>query len=148
MLTQDLIPDTQPFIKAARRLLKPTRVRLHDFPGWLSKRSRAYLRREGVPTRFTGYHAFEEVLLHIGKKLNITGPRSLLDHDGTSKGGRYVCCQEAAGKCYVTEPYGFSFDYHRLCEAVSEALDIKYHVSSDTYWNPGATIRITFHQKA
>lgn len=110
-------------IAEARQLLRPGEVKLHKTPPWLNKKLRAYHKRTQV---------------HL-----LTEPWRWLDHWGTSA-GPYSCCQ---GPVFVSEPYAFGFDeaeaLMRFCDKLG---GLTWHVSSNTWWYPGSTVRITIHE--
>jgi hypothetical protein len=128
----------------ARKVLEPQEVKQGKVPGWLSKKVRAYCKRHELCTRGSAGELVREVLYDVQKSLGVE-PYTILDHWGTSVGGPYVCCNEAS-KCFVTEPYGFDFGKAQVLEAFCAILGLEWHVSSNTWWNPGATVRITIHE--
>jgi len=132
----------------ARRVLEPQEVKQGVIPGWLSKRLRAYWKRRGLDSPGCCQASLHNAVYDIARQAGIDDNlEALLDHWGTSKGGPYVCCNKA-GRCFVSEPYGFGWTKARMLEAFCQALDLEWHASSNTWWNPGATIRITIHEKA
>jgi hypothetical protein len=134
-------------IKAARKILGATEVKRGKIPGWLVKRSRAYLRQQGARSQYSGSYVFDDAVRYVGKQVGID-PTGLLDHEGTLEAGPYDCCKDA-GTCFVSEPYGFGFNLQsaQLCEAIAQALDIQWHFGPDSWWFPGKTMRITFHER-
>lgn len=134
------------YIRDARRLLKPPEVILHIIPRWLSKRITAYRKKHNIYSASGCKQTdFQNVCCHILHQIGIDPYAcTWLDHWGTSKGGPYGCCKD----CFVSEPYGFDFTKAKIIEALCQALDLTWHVSSDTYWYPGRTVRITIHEKA
>ena len=135
-------------IEDARKLIGGVEVELHKLPVFLSKRVNAYRRREGLsPARGCAWIILDETFAHIAEKAGIdVSACTLVDHWGQSKGGPYVCCQKA-GKCFVTEPYG-GMDSRRAnwLDVICDTLGLIWHATSDTWWNPGGTIRITIHE--
>jgi hypothetical protein len=133
-------------ITEARKILKPCEVKQGEIPGWLSKRIRAYLKRRDIPVspckQFALHEAFHDIVHEAG--IDDTFER-LFDHWGTSKGGPYVCCNEA-GRCFVTEPYGFGPTKALMTDAFCKALGLTWHVSSNSWWNPGATVCVSIHE--
>ncbi len=137
---------TEERITRARKILKPNEVKLGEIPGWLSKRVRAYLKRRDIPVSPCKLYALHEAFHDIVCEAGIDDRfEQLFDHWGTSKGGPYVCCNEA-GRCFVTEPYGFGWTKARMAEAFCSTLGLTWHVSSNTWWNPGATVCISIHE--
>ena len=146
-LFASLEPNTKDFIQVARELLKPEPVKLSAFPMWLTKRSRAYLKKNGVETRWhSGSSLFNLVLQEVSKSLGLDYPTGMIDHDGTCIDGPYKCCQGQT--CFVSEPYGFGLEWAQICDGAAKALDICWHVSANSFWNPPATIRLMFHERA
>jgi hypothetical protein len=140
-------PSNNPTINAARKLLEPQPVDTGAFPSWLSERCRDYLKRHDLHYRgLTGISAFDAVVRAVAEDDQINGHGCWLDHYGVSLGGPWACCHKA-GECFVSEPYGFSFRAAQICEAVANALDLQWHVSSNTWHFPGRTVRITFHER-
>lgn len=134
-------------IEDARKLIGGVEVELHKLPVFLSKRINAYRRKEELPpARGCAWIILDETFVYIGKKADIdVSTCTLLDHWGQSKGGPYVCCRKA-GKCFVTEPYGVDSDKAHWLDVICDTLGLKWHVSSDTWWNPGGTLRVTIHE--
>jgi len=128
----------EPTKSEMRQLLRAGAVDLHEVPSWLTQRIRAYRKAKGLEPVPSGL--FQHSLLGIAD-----GDFTWLDHWGESKKGPYTCCQTAPN--FVSEPYSFSSKDARSLDAFCNALGgLEWHVSSDTWWNPGRTVRITIHE--
>jgi hypothetical protein len=125
----------KPQIEQARKLLQPSEVTLHKFPIWLKKRIAAYRKEHGIPA-ISKEMDFQNVICDIADC-------HWLDHWGTSQTGHFVCCRD----CFVSEPYDFTLKTAQALEAICQALGLVWHVTSDSWWNPGNTLRITIHEK-
>lgn len=134
---------TRKRIEEARILLDPGEVKPNEVPPWLSKRLTTYRQQHGKvidysPDRASTHMLQEDTL----RQLFSTG----LDHYGTSDRGPFKCCHQ--GLNFVSEPYEFTTKTAQCLDAFCAALGgLKWHVSSDTWWNPGHTLRITIHEK-
>ncbi len=138
----------QQMILDARKVLQPGEVRLHLIPMWLSKRITAYRRKNHLQPARCKQWALQDTILEIARAASVSTyltPR-WLDHWGVSDSGPYGCCH-GRGRCFVAEPYSFCTGTALWLDAIAEALDLTWHVSSNTYWFPGSTIRITLHEK-
>ena len=117
-------------IKLAREVLKPSRVRLHRSPFWFRQALREAL---WSPNRPIGRHG--EVLIH-----QVLGPLGWLDHWGLSK-------LDSGTEVFVSEPYSVDENEILSIAAVASAIDCRWWLSANSWWNPGATIRIVFAEK-
>ena len=136
-------------IEAARKLLQPGEVKLHEVPGWLNVRIRAYRRRKGWGrSQYSSGYLFQEILPDIAKEAGIDdhGHCHWLDHWGISTETRYKCCNEA-GTCLVSEPYSFDTETARMLDALAAAFDLTWHVLPNSWWYPGHTQRIVLHRR-
>jgi hypothetical protein len=134
-------------IEAARKLLQPHPVKLHEVPGWLNVRIRAYRRRkEWGASRYSSGYLFQETLPEITREAGVKDHGHWLDHWGTSIETRYKCCNEA-GTCLVSEPYGFHTETSRVLDALAAAFDLTWHVLPNSWWYPGQTQRIVLHRR-
>ena len=119
-------------INAVRRLIQVKEPVLHRIPSWLTKRLRAFGRRQHVG----GYSA--EMIMQSYMPCSM----HWLDHWGTLKPG--CCCSDAAA--FVSEPYGLTDkdakEVTRFCEALG---GLSWHVEADSWWYPGSTVRIVIH---
>ena len=133
-----------------RETLGITPVERGDWPKFLIRAVHAYCDRHQLTETSRGKKwyplTFPKLCDRIEKQIGIQITANWMDHWGVAKGGRYGCCQEA-GECFVAEPYNFETDTALLLDAVCKELKLTWHVGSDTWWNPGATIRITLHEK-
>ena len=124
-------------INEARKVLKPVKVDYgSNFPGWFSKRLRAYLRMRSLRS-YASYANCQEVLRHVeapwGRGYNP------FDHVGVIKTDK--------GVRVVFEPYDFDFTMHSICDAFATALGIGYCISPNSYHYPGYTMRIEFYER-
>jgi hypothetical protein len=121
-----------------RRLLKPGEVKLHKVPPWLTKRLHVY-RKAHALSRLPSSLILEETI-------PIIDSGRWLDHWGTSNVGPFACCHKSLN--FVSEPYEFGAreakTLDRFCGALGGGL--QWHVSSNTWWYPGHTVRITIHE--
>lgn len=68
----------------------------------------------------------------------------LLDHWGSSAGS-FKCCQHQEN--FVTEPYGFGSKEAKALDNFCAALGgLTWHISSNTWHNPGSTVRVVIHE--
>ena len=79
------------------------------------------------------------VLQHAVKVCSGEWPSRWLDHFGTSKRGDR--------KTFVSEPYGISLSAMKSIELFAEKCGLEWNISSNSWWNPGETIRIEFWEK-
>jgi len=125
-------------IDRARVLLNPPKVKLHKMPDWFTKRLRSFAKANGLKQPYD-YVQTQDLLIPI------CGSTSWLDHWGTTELGPFVCCRHEPN--FVAEPYSFSEREAKSLMRLSESLNVEWHVTSDTWWNPGNTVRITIHEK-
>lgn len=130
----------------ARKVLEPGEVKLHVIPIWLSKRITAYRRLNCLAPTSSRVWALQDAILEIARAAGLEPDFRWLDHWGVSDSGPYSCCH-GKNKCFVAEPYGFSTRTALWLDAIADALDLTWHISSNTYWFPGSTIRIILHEK-
>ncbi len=134
------VDSQEQLIADARRLLKPGEVRLHKMPTWLNRRLVAYRKTQGLDRL--------PLSMLLGHTVpSICGPHSggWVDHWGMSDGGPFACCGEAPN--LVSEPYGFGTETAKALDRFCEALGgLKWHVSSNSWWFPGSTVRIIVHE--
>jgi len=134
-------------IDAARKALKPEKVRDAYIPGWLSKRLTRYCKRHDIET----YRCKQTALFYasnaIANAADIdTSTTTIWDHWGTIKAERYKCCHEAKS-VFVSEPYNFNTTTARFLDAFCEALGLEWHLTPNAWHYPGYTIRILIHEK-
>ena len=131
------------WIDDVRRFIRPAcKVEPDKLPPWLVTRLRAWRKRnrlDPVPTAL--------LLYDMQPDWTFGGGSSWLDHWGTSKAGPFKCCHR--GVNFVSEPYEFGPEkaalLNRFCEALGGGL--VWHVSSDSWWYPMHTVRITIHEQ-
>src|SRR5271157_4826802 len=113
-------------IADARKILEPEPVDCGArVPGWLCKRLRAYIKKNGLCRHYDGYSNLQEVTSHVESQLGFSCHR-WFDHTGvikTSNGQRR----------FVAEPYDFCLPMARLLDAIATALDIECHISPNSY---------------
>jgi hypothetical protein len=127
-------------IEDSRLLLKPCEVKLHSTPPWLNKRLRDYRRSRKLDT-------VPISMLLTWTIQDIGHQERWLDHWGTSVRGPFACCNNTAKLNFVSEPYGFSRNTAKELDLFCDVLGgLDWHVSSNTFWYPGATVRITIHE--
>ena len=131
-------------IAQARVLHEPEKVTQGKIPRWLSKRITAYWKKKGQkrPSTFSLRETVIDIARNIGIEMQGLG---ILDHWGSTIGGRYQCCDDA-NECFVSEPYGFCMDYAKILDAIGSTLDVVWHISSNSWHFPGKTIRIIIHE--
>ena len=112
-------------IEAARKLLKPTPVRLRHVPNWLRLRM---LKAFGCSNRDTAGWA---VLNHATGGIN----PSWLDHWGST-------VLPSGQRAFVSEPYNFGAETARAVQAFCEPAGLRWHVDANSEWYPGWTVRI------
>ena len=140
--------DNAQQMQNVRKMTNAQEVILHAIPRWFSERIAEYRKAHGMDV-YAGceYGEMKDAICTIvtlaGLDYHCCG---LLDHWGTSIGGPYKCCYDA-GECFVIEPYGFGSEYAKMMDAIAGALNLEWHVSSNTWWCPGRTVRITLHKK-
>ena len=126
------------FIDDARRLLKPAEVKLHKIPTWLSVRLRAYRRANELS---------QVPLSMLVQTIGLVSDDRWLDHWGACVSGPFVCCHKHKVLNFVSEPYDFGSETARSVDRFCERLgNMEWHVSSNTWWYPGSTVRITIHE--
>jgi hypothetical protein len=121
----------QRLIRAARKLLQPSPVRLHHVPQWLIRRIRERL---GKPQRL---HPGGPDYLHYA--VSVMGERdraSWLDHWGST-------ATPAGRPAFVSEPY-LRPDMVQQAEAFAKTLGLEFAISANSEWYPGNTIRLMF----
>jgi len=129
VVEQGLVADRQrKRIEDARYLLKPNEVELNKLPTWLTRRLRTYRKEQGLDDLPTS------MLLHETVR-KLCDPR-WLDHWGLS-----------ADDEFVSEPYNFNSKTAEALESLCSELGIEWTVSSNTWWFPGSTVRITLREK-
>jgi hypothetical protein len=122
------------FIQSARKLLKPTPVRLNKIPRWLQERL-----HEVRPRGSRGYQGYAiygagEILYDVVHTACKGSHPSLLDHWGTT----VVNGQE----WFVTEPYHLNLE---AAKNFAGMLGLKWDYSANSWWYPGNTFRISFY---
>lgn len=131
--------EEEQFIEGARRLLKPGEVKLHTVPTWLNVRLRAY-RKARLLDRLPSSML---LTMTIG---SICSDPGWLDHHGASTTGPFKCCHQMVN--LVSEPYDFGSETACALDTFCRVLGgLEWHVSSNTWWYPGSTVRITIHEK-
>ena len=122
---------TEILIQRARELLKPSPVRLHHVPGWLTKRIKQRL------GRLPGCHYADDRLREVASMAaGSVMCDSWLDHWGsTTHRGR---------KAFVTEPYA---DRSHIEAALrfADLLGLQVEFAANSWWYPGSTLRIAFY---
>jgi len=118
-------------IHLRREVMQPTEVRLHHVPDWLRLACLHRLPRPNVP----GYRDASG----WGVVNDCIRPAGWLDHWGSTRLGDRVC--------FVSEPYSVSAQNVRDIEELASLLDCDWWLSSNSWWNPGSTIRIAFAEK-
>ena len=125
-------------IEKVRYLLKPGEVKLGNIPPWLVRRLRAYRKTQELD------------ILPVSMLLpqsvhDISSQSTWLDHWGTSTVGPFTCCGKRP--VLVSEPYSFGKNDAADLDKFSHVLGgLDWHVSSNAYWYPGRTVRITIHE--
>jgi hypothetical protein len=130
-------------IRNARSLLRPGKVERGVLPDWLIERFVAYCARREIHADNESPHAITRV---ICKEAGIESNVHWIDHYGTSTESRFKCCCEA-GECFVSEPYSFCTHTSRILDAICEALDLSWHILSNSYHYPGHALRIVLHRR-
>ena len=124
---------TREFIHRARELLKPSEVRLHHVPNWFRLRMlKAFGCSDGDTTGWDVLH--RAVRIHFGDNAH------WLDHFGSTK--------YAGSVAFASEPYEMAVtpDAVARLDAFTEKLGIKWHLSANSFWYPGWTIRILLYE--
>jgi len=133
-MTEEAAARQRKLIDDARRLLKPGEVKLHKLPSWLAKRLRAYRKTHALVS------VPSSMLLET-----LSSADRWLDHWGTSNVGPFSCCHKALN--FVSEPYDFGAKTAQAIDQFCDALGaLEWHVSSNTWWYPGRTVRVTIHE--
>ena len=132
--------EQERFIDDARRLLRPGEVKLHKRAAWLTERLIVYRRTHGL-------RVLPASMVLGDTASTICGDRGeWLDHWGTCDIGPFACCHK--GLNFVSEPYGFGTEQAQALDRFCKALGgLDWHVSANTWWFPGNTVRITIHEK-
>ncbi len=118
-------------IADARRLLRPSPVRIHHIPNWFRL---ALLKAYGCDRGDTSAHS---VLRHAE---HASGQWwHWLDHWGsTTYHGR---------PCFVSEPYHLSEADVAAIAELCRRCNLDFHLSSNSWWFPGSTVRAVISQK-
>jgi hypothetical protein len=118
---------TKQEVEARRRLLQPSEVE-HRIPDWFRKRLiRAYGCERGL-------RSGADVLEHARRANGWTW----LDHRGSTAWRGQTA--------FVSEPYNLSATELRQIADMCSRCDLHYRVTSNSWWNPGETIRILIFQ--
>ena len=122
---------TELLIREARKLLKPTEVKLHKVPGWFRKQ---LLKTTGCSHGLT---AGWSVLQHAIDKADA---HMLFDHCGST-------VLSTGTPAFVAEPYGG--DVRQVTKAIrfAELTGLDVHISANSWWYPGQTVRFEFTLK-
>jgi hypothetical protein len=127
-------------IDEARRVLRPIEVALGDRPKWLGPRIAAFRRKHDLGAMSVSM-AFENTV-------GLICPEPYwLDHWGRCRKGSAACCY-AIGDILVAEPYNFYSATAKSLDIFCKKLDLEWHVSSNSWWYPGSTVRIEIHPKS
>ncbi len=108
----------------ARRLLQPSEVNLRHIPNWFRKRLMKVYGCEH------GLRAGLDVLGHARRVNDWTW----LDHRGSTTWRGQTA--------FVSEPYNLTAGELQQIADMCERCGLHYHVSANSWWNPGRTIRI------
>lgn len=119
---------TEVLIEDARKLLRPSEVRLHRVPGWL--------RSQLAKTIGCGGYNGEEALRRAMAATNST---RVFDHWGSTVIN--------GGKAFVSEPYPAGPEQMTAAIRFAEAADLDLFVSANSWWFPSQTIRFIFKLK-
>lgn len=119
---------TQRQIDASRLLLAPSPVRSLHVPAWLRY---ACLRVYG---RSAWWGTCGPAV--VQRAAVACGDSYWLDHFGSTIVGGI--------QCFVAEPYPQSVDSLRAAERFANSIGADMTVSADSWWYPGATIRLLF----
>ena len=112
-----------------RKLLKPTEVRLHHVPNWFRRR---LLKVFGCSHGYTGGW----FVLDHARKQHFGDNARWLDHWGSTK--------YRSGTAFVSEPYQVSPETVALLDSFAKRIGVDWHLSANSWWYPGWTIRILF----
>ena len=124
--------DVSGLIRQAREILRPTPVRLHHAPGWFSR----------VVQRAYGRGCQGATLLEqIARLTDHAADSRWLDHWGSTKlpDGRVA---------FASEPYDLSPSAVTMLARFAEDIGCEFWVSPNSWWYPGATIRLLFAQSS
>jgi hypothetical protein len=137
-------------IDAARKLLEPSPVKLNHCPRWFKSKLTAYLKatkrteRGWIDPTFAFSQQLEAIMDSFGEivdQQNIHGMHDhWLDHWGstTLAGGRAA---------FVSEPYGLSPQRAIRLQQLAEAIGLEFWICPNSWWYPGATIRLIFAEQ-
>jgi hypothetical protein len=118
---------TDQVIKAARKVLEPTRVKQGRVPKWLKDRLKQ-AQKEG---RLGATHPWESLLQAAA---DASGGHHWLDHWGTTMWGGH--------EWFVSEPYNLDWDILQELQKFAEILGQRFRIDANSWHYPGRTIRI------
>ena len=131
--------EVQERIDAARLLLKPSPVRLHHMPRWFVTALKP-IREERRRGRL-GSYVQDDLLAFVGSG------EHWLDHWGSTKAPvRRLGREGELREYFVSEPYGFTAETAAGLNRLAEATGLVWSIESNSWWYPGATVRIVFEK--
>lgn len=125
--------EVEQLIAAARELLKPTPVRLHHVPQWLMRRLKP------MRPRFDGRYLHHSASVVLDEVVTASGGR-WLDHWGSTTIG--------VQQRFVAEPYQVTAADVASLEKIAKATGLEWYLCPNSWWYPGATIRIVIREPA
>lgn len=121
-------------IEAARALLRPTPVKLHHVPNWFRM---ALLRGFGCADCRTSGEDVLHYAIDCVRRRNYFS--SWLDHWGSTA--------YQSRPNFVSEPYNITEDNVKEIAEIARKSGCKWFLTANSWWFPGATIRIAFYQE-
>lgn len=132
--------STEALIQEARKLLRPSPVKLGRVPLWLTRALRAAHRAEkfeSVPNLGGGW-MLQDAVGACGSKGTVN---RWLDHWGSSTPSGWNGLE-----CFVAEPYGLCDTDFVSIGRFAELVGAAYCVDPNSWHYPGKTIRVLFYQ--
>jgi hypothetical protein len=74
-------------------------------------------------------------------RLNQNHGFTWLDHFGESIAGG------SERRIFVSEPYSLNARQLAEIDSLAKAIDCRYEISANSWWYPGRTLRVEFHEK-
>ena len=125
-----------PNLDKLRKERKPSVVRIGHAPDWFTKRvSRVFGPEPGMRGPLSHYAAIERV------QRVMTTSVTWFDHFGSTR-------LADGSVAFVSEPYNTIEAVTPVVTELAKALGCAWYISDNSYWYPGSTIRIVFHEDA